>query len=76
MYNKYHPNKNWKMLISTLKTSVNNSFYESFDITFMGNEKNCQNINCFFFPIIFFLTGLLTNTLRTLISMIHKKLFK
>ena len=19
------------------------------DITFMGNEKNCQNINCFFF---------------------------
>ena len=49
MYNKYHPNKNWEMLISTLRTSVNNSFYESFDITFMGNEKNCQNINCFFF---------------------------
>ena len=28
---------------------VKNQFQESFDITFMGNEKNNQNINCFFF---------------------------
>ena len=37
------------MLTSALKVLVNNSFYESFDIIFMGNEKSCQNINCFFF---------------------------
>ena len=30
-------------------TLVKNSIYESFDITFMKNEKNCQNINYFFF---------------------------
>ena len=39
--------------------------------TFMENEKNCQNINCFFFfpfPIIFFLNGLLTNTLKAFVS--------
>ena len=32
-----------------VKALVNNQFYESFDITFMGNEKSCQNINFFFF---------------------------
>ena len=37
------------MLTSALKVLVNNPFYESFDIIFMGNEKSCQNINCFFF---------------------------
>ena len=40
---------NWEILTSALRTLVNNSFQESFDITFMENEKNCQNINCFFF---------------------------
>ena len=28
---------------------INNQVKESFEITFMENEKNCQNINCFFF---------------------------
>ena len=44
------------MLTNALKVMINNSFYESFDITFMRNEKNCKNINCFFFSffIIFF----------------------
>ena len=28
---------------------VKNSFYESFNITFMENEKSCQNLNYFFF---------------------------
>ena len=27
---------------------VKNSFQESFYITFMGNKKSYQNINCFF----------------------------
>ena len=35
-----------------LKALVKNPVKESFDIIFMRNEKNCQNINCFFsFPI-------------------------
>ena len=38
-----------EMLTSTLRTLIDNPFYESFDITFMKNEKSCQNINCFFF---------------------------
>ena len=37
------------MLTSILKTLVKNPIKENFDITFMGNEKNCQNINCFFY---------------------------
>ena len=37
------------MLASALRALVENPFYESFDIIFMGNEKSCQNINCFFF---------------------------
>ena len=37
------------MLTSALKVLVNNPFYEIFDITFMGNEKSYQNIDCFFF---------------------------
>ena len=41
------------MLTSALRVFINNPFYESFDIIFMRNEKNCQNIksmfgNCFF----------------------------
>ena len=37
------------MLTSALRALVKNPIKESFDITFMGNEKSCQNINCFFF---------------------------
>ena len=37
------------MLMSALRALVKNPIKESFDITFMGNEKSCQNINCFFF---------------------------
>ena len=37
--------------MSVLRVLVNHSFLKSSDITFMGNEKNCQNINCFFFHI-------------------------
>ena len=28
---------------------VKNSFEENFNITFMENKKNCQNLNYFFF---------------------------
>ena len=35
--------------MSNLRMMVNNLFYENFNTTFMGNEKNYQNINCFFF---------------------------
>ena len=41
--------KQREMLMSVLSTLVKNSIKEIFDITFMGNKKNCQNINCFFF---------------------------
>ena len=34
-----------KMLTSALKALVKNPVKKSFDITFMGNEKSCQNIN-------------------------------
>ena len=37
------------MLMGALRTIVNNSFKKKFDIIFMRNRKNCQNINCFFF---------------------------
>ena len=38
------------MLMNSLRTKKkNNQFYESFNITFMENEKSCQNINDFFF---------------------------
>ena len=36
--------------MSAFRALVNDPFLESFDTTFMGNKKNCQNINCFFFP--------------------------
>ena len=36
------------MLTSAFRTLVKNPVKESFDITFMGNEKSYQNINCFF----------------------------
>ena len=29
---------------------IKNPVKENFNITFMKNEKNCQNINYFFFP--------------------------
>ena len=38
------------MLMSALRALVKNPVKKSFNITFMKNEKNCQNINCFFFP--------------------------
>ena len=37
------------MLTSALRALVKNPIKKSFDITFMGNENSCQNINCFFF---------------------------
>ena len=37
------------MLTSVLRTLVNNPIKENFDITFIRNEKNYQNINYFFF---------------------------
>ena len=39
----------WVMLTSAFRVLVKNLIKKSFDIIFMGNEKNCQNINCFFF---------------------------
>ena len=33
------------MLTSALRALVKNPIKEGFDITFMGNEKSCQNIN-------------------------------
>ena len=33
--------KIWEMLTSALKALVKNPVKESFDITFMGNEKSC-----------------------------------
>ena len=37
------------MLMSALRALVKNLVKESFNIIFMENEKNCQNINCFLF---------------------------
>ena len=34
---------------------VNKLFQENFDTTFMRNRKSCQNINCLFFFLFFFL---------------------
>ena len=34
---------------SVLRALIKNLFYESFDTTFMKNEKNYKNINYFFF---------------------------
>ena len=49
------------MLTSILKALVKSPVKESFDITFIGNEKNCQNINYFFyyFPIKTFFNWIL-----------------
>ena len=38
------------MLMSVLWVLLNNLFNKNFDTTFIENEKNGQNINCFFFP--------------------------
>ena len=35
--------------MSVLSVLVKNLIKENFDITFMGNEKSCQNINYYFF---------------------------
>ena len=37
------------MLTDALKEMVNNPFYESFDTSFIGNEKSYQNIKFFFY---------------------------
>ena len=37
------------MLTNAFRALVKNPVKESFDITFMGNEKSYQNINFFFF---------------------------
>ena len=38
--------------MSALRVLVKNPVKENFDITFMGNEKNCQNIYIYiYFPI-------------------------
>ena len=42
------------MLTSTPKVLVKNLIKENFDITFMENEKNYQDINYFFSIKIFF----------------------
>ena len=42
----------WVMLTSVLKALIKNPFYKNFDIIFMGNEKNCQNIIYFFFNFL------------------------
>ena len=36
------------MLKSVTKTSINNLFFKNFNIIFMKNKKNYQNINFFF----------------------------
>ena len=40
------------MLMSVLKTLLNNLFLKNFNTTFIRNEKMCQNINYFFFFFI------------------------
>ena len=48
---------------------VNNSFYKSFDTTFIENEKNCENINYLFFSFFIKISyNSLTNTLRAFIN--------
>ena len=46
-----------EMLTSALK--IKNPVKESFDITFMGNEKICQNTIFFFFSIKHFFNWIL-----------------
>ena len=38
------------MLTNAFRVLVNNLFQESFDIIFMGNEKNIKTLIAFFFP--------------------------
>ena len=40
------------MPMSALKALVNNQFYESFNTTFMRNEKSCQNVKRVFGRVI------------------------
>ena len=49
VFSDWFSNKIREMLTSALRALVKNLIKESFDITFIGNEKNCQIINCFFF---------------------------
>ena len=49
--------------MSAFREMINNSFQGNFDTTFMGNRKNCQNIN-YFFSHKNFLNELLIITLR------------
>ena len=57
------------MLTSVLRVLVKNPIKENFNITFMGNEKSCQNIN-YFFSLKLFLIGFLVNALRILVSVV------
>ena len=59
--------KHWAKLTYVLKAIINKPFQESFEITFIGKKKNCQNINYFilflsfsikFFPLVFCLVVL------------------
>ena len=53
------------MLMSALRALVKNPIKKCFNITFMENEKNCQNINCFFFPIKTFFNWILNQCLKS-----------
>ena len=53
------------MLTSVLRVLIKNSIKESFDITFIENEKSCQNINFFFsFPIKTFFKWIINQYLK------------
>ena len=57
------------MLTSALKVLINNSFQESFDITFIENEKKFQNITAYiFFHKNFLLNRLLNNITTTFVK--------
>ena len=45
------------MLASALRALINNSFYESFDTTFMENEKIVKILITFFFSFPIFYLG-------------------
>ena len=61
------------MITNVLKALVNNLFYETFDITFIGNEKSCQNIKSMFGHCFFLLFYVFKNNFLFLIL---KNLFR
>ena len=57
------------MLVNALSILVNNLFLKKFNIIFLRNEKNCQNINFFFlFLLKLSWTILLINTLKVFVN--------